>query len=238
MTRLNVYAAGAGFWMIRDANDGETGVISGVLPGPAPRAGDRSAALNTPGDAVRSAVREIPIAIQPKSFNADGTQYYPADRAFFEGLGTGGIFADNTDLNIPFLPQATSDIAPVWNPEAFFNTMVVNGSTWPQLDVAQERYRLRFVNASDSRFMNLAMFVVNADGTLGQEIPFYQIGSEQGLLPAVVRIETGFATTLPGDGSDVGSGVTITGTRQIRRTGAAAGSGRTSGRDRRLQRSG
>ena len=41
------------------------------------------------------------------------------------------------------------------------------------------------------------------------ELPFYQIGAEQGLLPAVVRIETGFATTLPGDGSDVGSGVTL-----------------------------
>ena len=60
MTRLNVYAAGAGFWMIRDALDGETGVIAGVLPGPAPKAGDSAAALNTPGDPVRSAVREIP----------------------------------------------------------------------------------------------------------------------------------------------------------------------------------
>ena len=55
--------------------------------------------------------------------------------------------------------------------------------------------------------MNLPMFVVTGDGSNGQEIPFYQIGSEQGLLPAVVRIETGYATTLPGDGSDVGSGV-------------------------------
>ena len=34
MTRLNVYAAGAGFWMIRNADDSETGVVSGVLPGP------------------------------------------------------------------------------------------------------------------------------------------------------------------------------------------------------------
>mgnify|MGYP001825769307 FL=1 len=206
MTRLNVYAAGAGFWMIRDANDGETGVVSGVLPGPAPKAGDTAAALNTPGDPVRSAVREIPIAIQPKSFNADGSQYYPADRAFFEGLGTGGIFADNTDVNIPFLPQSTSDIAGVWNPEAFFNTMVVNGSTWPQLEVAPERYRLRFVNASDSRFMNLALFIVKPNGTFDGELPFYQIGSEQGLLPQVVRIETGFATTLPGDGRETCQG--------------------------------
>jgi spore coat protein A len=199
MTRLNVYAAGAGFWMIRDALDAETGVVSGVLPGPAVKAGE-----DPNGDpAVRAAIREIPIAIQPKSFNADGTQYYPADRAFFEGLGTGGLFADNTGLNIPFLPQSSSDIAPVWNPEAFFNTMVVNGNTWPVMEVAPEQYRLRFVNASDSRFLNLSLYLVNGQGRQLREIPFYQIGSEQGLLPAVVRIETGFATTLPGDGTDV-----------------------------------
>jgi FtsP/CotA-like multicopper oxidase with cupredoxin domain len=210
MTRLNVYAASAGFWLIRDENDGETGLISGVLPGPAPQIdkNPNCSRLEVTGrkgrNCMRERIREIPLAIQPKSFNADGSQYYPADRAFFEGLGTGGIFADNTDLNIPFLPQGTSDIAPVWNPEAFFNTMVVNGNTWPQLEVASERYRFRLLNAADSRFLNMALFVVNADGSLGEELPFYQIGSEQGLLPAVVRIETGFATTLPGNGCDVG----------------------------------
>jgi FtsP/CotA-like multicopper oxidase with cupredoxin domain len=201
ITRLNVYAAGAGFWLIRDANDGETGLISGVLPGPAPLAGQ-----DPNGDPVlRAAIREIPIAIQPKSFNADGSQYYPADRAFFEGLGTGGTFADNTGVNIPFLPQASSDIAPVWNPEAFFNTMVVNGSTWPVYEVAPERYRLRMVNAADSRFLNLSLFQVNGQGAKLRELPFYQIGAEQSLLPQVVRLETGFATPLPGDGSDVNS---------------------------------
>ena len=199
MTRLNVYAAGAGFWMIRNVDDSETGVVSGTLPGPAVKAGE-----DPNGDAaVRSAIREIPIAIQPKSFNANGTQYYPADRAFFEGLGTGGIFADNTGLNIPFLPQARSDIAGVWNPEAFFNTMVVNGNTWPVMEVAPEQYRLRFVNASDSRFLNLSLVQVDDKGRRKQEIPFYVIGSEQGLLPAVVRVETGFATPLPGNGNDV-----------------------------------
>ena len=201
ITRLNVYAASAGFWLIRDDNDGETGLLGGVLPQPAPLVGQ-----DPNGDpAVRAAIREIPIAIQPKSFNADGSQYYPADRAFFEGLGDGQTFADNTGLNIPFLPQATSDIAPVWNPEAFFNTMVVNGNTWPVLEVAPERYRLRLLNAADSRFLNLAMYRVRGNGTinLSQEEPFYQIGAEQSLLPNVVRIETGFATPLPGDGRDV-----------------------------------
>jgi FtsP/CotA-like multicopper oxidase with cupredoxin domain len=196
MTRLNVYAAGAGFYLIRTATDGETGLDSGVLPEPAPTLGQ-----DPNGDAaVRAAIREIPIAIQPKSFNADGSQFYPAARAFFEGLGDGQTFADNTDVNIPFLPQYTSDIAPVWNPEAFFNTMVVNGNTWPVLEVAPERYRLRFVNASDSRFLNLSLRKGSVNSNA--EIPFYVIGSEQGLLPKVVRVETGFATPLPGDGRD------------------------------------
>jgi len=213
ITRLNVYAAGAGFWLIRDGkNDGESGLLHGTLPGPAPKLGqDPNCSANRGGNCVREHIREIPLAIQPKSFNEDGTQFYPADRQFFEGLGDGDILANNDQMfslvtpdgAFPFLPQANSDIAPIWNPEAFFNTMVVNGRTWPQLEVASERYRFRVLNAADSRFLNLALFVVNADGSLGHEIPFYQIGSDQGLLPQVVRIETGFATPLPGDGSDV-----------------------------------
>jgi FtsP/CotA-like multicopper oxidase with cupredoxin domain len=212
ITRLNVYAAAAGFWLIRDAYDSESGLLEGgMLPGPAPKLGDDP----NGNPAVRKAIREIPIAIQPKSFNKNGTQFYPANRAFFEELGDGSVFAQNkrNGLNIPFLPDDTrSDIAPVWNPEAFFNTMVVNGSTWPELEVASERYRFRLLNASDGRFLNLALFEVTGPGPdgvmgtgdddLGQELPFYQIGAEQGLLPKVVRIKTNFATELEGDGSD------------------------------------
>jgi FtsP/CotA-like multicopper oxidase with cupredoxin domain len=201
-----VYAASAGFWLIRKHDDSESGLKHGVLPGPAPKVGDDP----NGNPAVRNAIREIPLAIQPKSFNKNGTQFYPANRAFFEELGDGSVFARNrpNGLRIPFLPQSNSDISPVWNPEAFFNTMVVNGSTWPELEVAQERYRFRLLNASDGRFLNMALRVVNDDGSLGDEIPFYQIGTDQGLLPHVVRIETGFATPLPGKGKDVGSGVT------------------------------
>jgi FtsP/CotA-like multicopper oxidase with cupredoxin domain len=208
MTRLNVYAAGAGFWLIRDPNwqtlnptagSPESGLLSGTLPGPAPAAGQ-----DPNGDpAVRATIREVPLAIQPKSFNFDGTQFYPADRAFFEGLGTGQMYGDNSGLGIPFMPEIISDIAPVWNPEAFFNTMVVNGNTWPIYDVAPERYRLRLLNAADSRFLNLSMDLVTGNLDIIREVPFYQIGAEQSLLPNVVRVETGYATPLPGDGSDV-----------------------------------
>jgi FtsP/CotA-like multicopper oxidase with cupredoxin domain len=208
ITRLNVYAAGAGFWLIRDpawqlthatAGSPESGLLSGSLPGPAPALGQ-----DPNGDpAVRATIREIPIAIQPKSFNFDGTQFFPADRAFFEGLGTGQMYGDNSGLGIPFMPDLISDISPVWNPEAFFNTMVVNGSTWPVFQVAPERYRLRLLNAADSRFLNLSLMQVTGNLDIIRELPFYQIGAEQSLFPQVVRVETGYATPLPGDGSDV-----------------------------------
>ena len=211
MTRNNVYAGPAGFWLIRDPDgvNGETGLGADmVLPGPAPLAGQTVLELNVPTNPVRQGVREIPVVIQDRSFNADGSLFYPTARAFFEGLPD-----DNTTLPIPFigdpngqtatLPSgivvpADSDISPIWNPEAFFNVMVVNGVSWPQLEVAPAIYRLRLLNGSNSRFLNLAMFEVNPGGELvtSAEHPFYQIGAEQSTLPQVVEIQTGFATSM------------------------------------------
>ena len=50
------------------------------LPRPAPARGDK------PGPKYH----EIPIAIQDRSFNADGSLFYPDNRAFFEGLNVPG----------------------------------------------------------------------------------------------------------------------------------------------------
>ena len=74
MTRLNVYAAGAGFWLIRDKNDGETGLKKGRLAwsGANAWATIRTASIRN-GFGRGNAIREIPIAIQPKSFNVDGS---------------------------------------------------------------------------------------------------------------------------------------------------------------------
>ena len=207
MTRLNVYAGPAGFWLIRglfdSVLDGPTGV-PGVLPSPAPVAGQGVLPLNTPGDPVRNSIREIPIVIQDRSFNADGSLFYPDNRAFFEGLNVAGTepngqFPPGTgELQIPFVPG--SDIAPTWNPEAFFNTMVVNGVTWPTLEVAPALYRLRLLNGCNSRFLNLSLERVNKKGKTNKEFFMYQIGGDQGFLPQVVEIKTGKATPLPGDG--------------------------------------
>ena len=165
MTRVNVYAGPAGFYLIR----GGPGDLAGsVLPGPAPREGD---AAGTP-------YYEIPIVIQDKSFNSDGSLFYPDNRAFFEGLSQG-------QLQVPFIPDqgctGPSDICPIWNPEFFGNTMVVNGHTWPYLEVEQRRYRFRLLNACDSRFL---MLTLSRAG-----LPFWQIGADGGFLAAPVALE-------------------------------------------------
>jgi FtsP/CotA-like multicopper oxidase with cupredoxin domain len=164
MTRSNVYAGPAGFYLLRD---GPSDAVGGRLPGPAPTLGDR------PG----TRYYEIPIAIQDRSFNADGSLFYPDNRAFFEGL-------DPAQLQIPFIPEdacgGPSDISPIFNPEFFGNTMVVNGKTWPFLEVEQRRYRFRFLNGCNSRFLLLE---------LSNELPFWQIGTEGGFLPAPLEVE-------------------------------------------------
>jgi FtsP/CotA-like multicopper oxidase with cupredoxin domain len=212
MTRLNVYAGPAGFWLVRGGAydtviDGMTGTPA-ILPGPAPVAGQTVLELNVPGDPVRGSIREIPIAIQDRSFNADSSLFYPDNRAFFEGLnveGTAGTdqaqFPDEPELRIDFAPD--SDIAPIWNPEAFFNVMVVNGVSWPKLEVAPARYRFRLLNGCNSRFLNLALIYDTKKGRKfeRQELPFIQIGAEQGFLPQAVEILTGFATPLAGNGT-------------------------------------
>jgi len=165
MTRLNVYAGPAGFYLIRG---GPSDLRDGTLPGPAPKAQDNP----------RSGRRyyEIPIAVQDRSFNANGSLFYPASRVFFDGF-TG-----------PYIPD--SDISPIWNPEFFGNTMVVNGKTWPNLNVEPRRYRFRFLNGCNSRFVILKM-VSNPLATrpATAALPFWQIGSEGGFLPAPVQLD-------------------------------------------------
>jgi len=204
MTRLNVYAGPAGFWLIRGGAYGDSNVtgVTGILPGPPPVAGEDVGTVNA---TQRAKYREIPIVIQDRSFNPDGSLFYPEDRAFFEEVNTYQL------QTVPFINETekdtVSDIAPIWNPEAFFNTMVVNGVAWPVFEVAQARYRFRLLNGCNSRTLNLSMFVATdwgsdgkwgtADDVITTEIPFYQIGAEQGFLPHPVEIRTNFYKVLP-----------------------------------------
>jgi spore coat protein A len=163
MTRLNVYAGPAGFYLLRR---GPGDLPDPLLPGPAPGVGADPFGR----------FYEIPIAIQDRSFNADGSLFYPDSREFFDQFAG------------PYIPD--SDVSPIWNPEFFGNTMVVNGRTWPQLEIEPRRYRFRFLNGCNSRFLILKT-VTNPQAVRPAEsvLPFWQIGTEGGFLPAPVMLD-------------------------------------------------
>jgi FtsP/CotA-like multicopper oxidase with cupredoxin domain len=211
MTRNNVYAGPAGFWLIRGgAND-----LASGLPFPRPAVVGTTDPTGKTVDVIpqagRLAVREVPIAIQDRSFSVNPTTretdlFYPASRVFFDGYA--GPYSGSAPIS--------SDIAPIWNPEAFFNTMTVNGNPWPVMQVAPALYRFRILNGSNSRFLNLSLKQVVSEKIIVDkktrrisqsntkyrvELPFYQIGADQGFLPKVVQISTGFKTVLPGNGT-------------------------------------
>jgi FtsP/CotA-like multicopper oxidase with cupredoxin domain len=165
MTRLNVYAGPAGFYIVRGGPDSDDAVLDSrlgtpaLLPGPAPKENDQFPPNKT--------YYEIPMAIQDRSFNADGSLFYPDTREFFD------------DIEGPYVPN--TDISPIWNPEFFGNMMMVNGNTWPFQIVEQVRYRFRFLNGCQSRFL-----ILDFSSIPGVEV--WQIGSEGGFLAAPVNL--------------------------------------------------
>jgi spore coat protein A, manganese oxidase len=130
-TRTNVYAGLAGLYFIRDDQDtGEAGNPLGLPAGP----------------------YEIPLVLQDKTFNADGSMFYPT--------------------------EGVTEFHPQWVPEFFGDVAVVNAQIWPFVDVEPRRYRLRIVNGSQARFYNLHF----AEENSGRPLTFAQIGADGGLL--------------------------------------------------------
>jgi spore coat protein A len=108
ITRLNVYAGLAGFYLIRDFLEERLNLPKGPY--------------------------EIPILIQDKSFNPDGSLFYP----------------DNATPPVDFPVPST--------PSFFFgNTIAVNGKLWPYLEVEPRKYRFRILNGSNVRGYELAL---------------------------------------------------------------------------------
>jgi FtsP/CotA-like multicopper oxidase with cupredoxin domain len=165
MTRLNVYAGPAGFFLVRGGPEGDKAIVdsrtgtTAVLPSPAPKEGDMFPPNKT--------YYEIPIAVQDRSFNADGSLFYPDTRALFDGIVR------------PYIPDGP--FSPIWNPEFFGNMIMVNGNTWPFQTVEQRRYRLRFLNGCQSRFLILDF--ANIPG-----VEVWQIGNEGGFLAAPANL--------------------------------------------------
>ena len=142
ITRLNVQAGLAAFYLLRD--DEEDALIAQGLPS---------------GDF------EIPIVIQDRMFDADGALFYPA--------------------------MGVTTTHPVWMPEFFGDTAVVNGVVYPVLEVQPRMYRFRMLNGCNARFLNLQLFRYSQGSYSGNGPVFTLIGSDGGLLPAPVPVMQG-----------------------------------------------
>ena len=178
ITRLNVYAGLAGFYFIRDGQD--TGLPGNPLDLPA-------------------WPYEKAYAIQDRMFLATGELFYPAypGDPFYEDfiIGEGAILP----------PKLFPDGGPTALAEFFGDHMVVNGMIWPKENVEPRNYRLHLLNGTDSRFMVIRFRAVPAGATdltnAGDPIPFYVIGSDQGL--ASTATTTDMLLSEPGSRYDI-----------------------------------
>jgi len=151
VTRLNVYAGLVGFYLIRSTDPADHPTVAGGK-GPA---------------VLPSGQYEIPLVIQDRSFNADGSLFYPDSRFF------------NDSYAGPYIP--TCGVSPIWDPEFFGNCMMVNGKTWPYCSVEPRRYLLRILNGCNGRFLVLKFG--------DPRIELWQIGSDGGYLRAPAKLK-------------------------------------------------
>ncbi|HET9826381.1 MAG TPA: multicopper oxidase domain-containing protein, partial [Chitinophagaceae bacterium] len=102
------------------------------------------------------------------------------------------MFTTSGQLFYPSMPENENDPDPSTLPEMFGDFILVNGMTWPVLDVEPRQYRFRVLNGSDSRFYNVFL-------STGQQ--FIQVGSDQGLLPSPVTMNQ--MLIAPGERKDI-----------------------------------
>ena len=124
ITRLNIYAGPAGFYLLRG---GATDLPAGALP---------------------AGAFEIPLMLQLRSFQDNGA-------LDFANLGD-------------------------------FDAFVVNGNTWPFLNVEQRRYRFRLLNADNGEPFDLGLSLTPGGAPIANAI--WQIGADGGFLPEPVQV--------------------------------------------------
>ena len=119
-TRLNVFAGLAAAYLLRDQYDTGGADNANGLP---------------------SGAYEIPLVIQDRQFNPDGTFLYPKST----------------------IPGVT------WIGEYFGDVMLVNGKVWPYLELEPRLYRFRILNGCNARILDLniagaSMWQIGAEG--------------------------------------------------------------------------
>ncbi|MBO0838701.1 MAG: hypothetical protein J2P28_24735, partial [Actinobacteria bacterium] len=112
---------------------------------------------------------EVELMVQDRQFDVNGQLFFPDS---------------NDDPSLVDGPPSNPAIHPFWIPEFFGDVMCVNGRSWPFLEVEPRRYRFRFVNGSNARFLRMGL--VDGSGATGPAM--YQIGTDGGLLDNPVKL--------------------------------------------------
>jgi spore coat protein A, manganese oxidase len=188
ITRLNAYAGLATGYVLLDATELNL-IDTGILPAPA---------------------QTIYLVLQDKTFNADGTLWYPYQYEVIPPLPappppTGRWDWSGAPATDPTVALNTL-LNPSTVPEAFLDTTIINGCCYPYLTVQRRHYRFRILNGCQARFYNLQLYYAQSPtGDPNPASPTYdpltgeanlaapgpritQIGTEGGFLPAPVAL--------------------------------------------------
>ena len=208
ITRINAYAGIASAYIIRDNFE------SSLIPMGLPPFIETSVLGGT-------TVLELPIVVQDKIFV--GTNISSMDPTW----GSNGLPTSLGSLWYPHVYEKNR-----WrllgagrnlpNPsiiaEMFGDTMLVNGTVYPQVTVEARRYRFRILNACNARFLNLQMVVadnspdgitITAGALQNAAGPNWLVlGNEAGFLRAPYVQASKVPFSLDANGSPVGSLVT------------------------------
>jgi spore coat protein A len=175
ITRLNAYAGLATGYVLTDAVE-QNLIVTGILP---------------------AAAQTIYLVLQDKTFQADGSLWYPYQYEVIppapDPVPPSGRFdwsgPPATDPRVALNTLAN----PSTVPEAFLDTTVINGCCYPYLTVQRRHYRFRILNGCQARFYNLQLYYAQSNtltnplsGEVNLAAPgprITQVGTEGGFLP-------------------------------------------------------
>jgi spore coat protein A len=173
ITRLNAYAGIASAYIIRDKFEANMVKYFG-LP-----------------KFVENGGRELPLVFQDKIFQ-NGTDANP-DRPFPGSANHLGDLWYPYEYDVNRWGSSTAPSVSVV-PEAYGDTMLVNGTAFPKATVDPRRYRFRVLNACQARVLNLQLYEDNGQGLPDFTKPgpnWTVIGTEGGFLARAVSVPSG-----------------------------------------------
>jgi spore coat protein A len=109
----------------------------------------------------------VPLVIQDRMFDTNGQLFFPSD-------SLGGVL------------WTTNPEHPYWVPEFVGDVIVVNGKSWPFMNVEPKRYTFLFINGSNAR--TYEMFLTDPVSK-NPGPPLWVIGTDGGYLDRPVKID-------------------------------------------------